>query len=203
MRTTLGKKAVNLLIVILALAVIGGLAYWIWWGSTRLPVVERAPNWTLQNVDGQRESLQSLGQKVKLVEFVFLNCPDICPATTVNMVSLQEELKKKKLFGKDVRFVAISFDPERDTPEAMKKYAEAMKVDWSGWSFFTGTEDEIQKVLKDYKIFAEKQPDGSYVHPVRSLFLIDRNNNIRKIYSMGPKMNNEEILRDIVRLAKE
>lgn len=193
-----------MLIVVLALAVIGGLAYWIWWGSTRLPVIERAPNWTLANIEsGQQESLQSLGNKVKLVEFIFLNCPDICPTTTVNMVAMQEELNKRKLFGSDVVFVGITFDPGRDTPEAIKKYADTMQVDWKGWKFYRGTEAETQKVLADYKIFAEKQPDGSYVHPVRSLFLIDRNNNIRKIYSMGEKMDKEEVLKDIRQLAKE
>ncbi|MFC4770022.1 SCO family protein [Effusibacillus consociatus] len=203
MQSRTGKYAVNSFIIILIIAFIGGLSYWIWWGKTRLPVIDRAPNWTLENVNGGYESSQALGNKVKLVEFIFVNCPDVCPTTTHNMVSLQEKLKQKNLFGSDVQFVAISFDPVRDTREVLKNYGNNLKVDWNGWTMYRGTEEETQKVLKDFKIFAEKQPDGSYVHPTKALFLIDRNNNIRKIYTMGENMNNQEILKDIVQLAKE
>ncbi|BCJ88077.1 hypothetical protein skT53_30620 [Effusibacillus dendaii] len=82
------KRILTLIIVILSLAFAGGLAYWIAWGFTRLPVVNAAPNWTLQNINGQRQSFQDLAPKVKLVEFIYLNCPDICPTTTINMVSI-------------------------------------------------------------------------------------------------------------------
>ncbi|MFC4767012.1 SCO family protein [Effusibacillus consociatus] len=102
---------------------VAGISYWLWWGTSRLPVVDRAPNWTLQNINGQREVFQDLGSRVKLIEFIFLNCPDICPTTTINMVKMQEELKRKQLFGTHVAFVGITFDPERDNPELIKKYA--------------------------------------------------------------------------------
>lgn len=199
------QKAVNIFIALLIAAVIGGIVYWFWWGATRLDVIDRAADWTLDNVHtGQQESFyQTAGNRVKLVEFIYINCPDICPATTLNMTQIQEDLKKKKLFGNDVVFVGVTFDPTRDTPEVINDYAKRMKVDWSGWYFFRGSEAEIKKVLKNYKIFAEKTPDGFYIHPTRSLFLIDRKNNVRKIYNMGDKMNNGEILKDIVRLTKE
>lgn len=197
------RKPLTIVIILLIISLVVGISYLMWSKKNRLPIVGIAPNWTLENVNGQRYSLQSLGKKVKLVEFIFLNCPDICPTTTMNMVKMQEELKKRNLFEKDVWFVGISFDPERDTPELIRKYADKMGIDWRGWSFYRDSEKEIQKVLQDYKIFADKQPDGYYVHPTKSLFLIDKNNNIRKIYYMGDQMNNEEILKDIIRLAKE
>jgi protein SCO1/2 len=199
------QKAVNVLIALLIAAVIGGIAYWFWWGATKLDIMDRAANWTLDNVhSGQRESFyQAAGDRVKLVEFIYINCPDICPATTLNMTKIQEELKRKNLFGSDVVFVGVTFDPTRDTPEVINDYAKRMKVDWSGWQFYRGSESEIQNVLTDYKIFAEKTPDGFYIHPTRSLFLVDRENNIRKIYNMGETMDNAEILKDIVGLTKE
>lgn len=202
---SLTKNLLNLVIILLAAAIIGGVAYWYWWGQTKLPVLDRAADFTMTNVKtGQPESFhETAGARVKLVEFIYMNCPDICPATTLNMAKIQNELKTKKLFGKDVEFAAITFDPARDTPDVIKKYADGMKLDWNGWAFYRGTEDQTKEVLKSYKLIAEKQDDGTYMHQIRSLYLIDRHNNIRKIYRMGQDMNDQEILQDIVRLTKE
>lgn len=197
-------KPVNLLIVVLFVAVVGGLGYWFWLGSSKLPNLYRAENFTLTNVTTDKpESLQDLGSRVKLIEFIYVNCPDICPATSYNMAIIQEDLKKKNLFGKDVVFAGITFDPARDTPEVLRDYSARMKADPAGWFFYRGTEQEAQKVAEDYKVFVEKQADGMFVHTTRALLLVDRNNNVRKIYKMGADMNNQEIYQDIITLTKE
>lgn len=189
---------------ILALALIGGIGYQFWWGYTRLPFIDRAPDWTLTNaVTGQAETFSTLGPNVKLVEFIYLNCPDICPATTINMVQIQNELKKQNVFGSQVKFVSITFDPERDTPAALKNYASKLKMDLTGWNMYRGSVADTQKVLKDFNIFAEKQSDGFFIHPTNSLFLVDKNNNVRKIYTMGQDMQNDQIIKDIIQLTKD
>lgn len=197
-------KPVNLVIVLLFILVVGGIGYWFWLGSSKLPNLYRAENFTLTNVTTNKQgSLQELGNRVKLVEFLYVNCPDICPATTYNMAIIQDDLKKKNLFGKDVVFAGITFDPVRDTPEILRDYAAQMKADPSGWFFYRGTEQEAMKTAEDYKVLVEKQADGTFVHSTRALLLVDRNNNVRKIYKMGADMNNQEIYQDIVTLTKE
>ena len=57
--------------------------------------------------------------KLVVVGFIFTNCPDICPLTTNNMRLVQEKLNAEKI--KNVSFVSISFDPETDTPDILKK----------------------------------------------------------------------------------
>jgi protein SCO1/2 len=109
-------------------------------------------------------------------------------------------LKQKQLFGEDVHFVAISFDPERDDPKLLQDYAKRLKIDPSGWSILRGTEQQTKEVADQFGVFIEKQPDGTYAHSTRSLFLVDANNNIRKIYTMGDKMPTEEVLSDILQL---
>ncbi|MFD2169934.1 SCO family protein [Tumebacillus lipolyticus] len=194
---------VNGFIVLLIVAFIGGIAYWFWSGYTKLPILNRAPNFTLQNIDNQDVSFTDYNGKVRLVEFFFTNCPDICPITTAKMVNLQKELKAKGFFGDKVQFVSVTFDPDRDTPDVLKAHAEAMGIDQSGWTLLRGKEADTHKVVESYGAFVEEQADGTFIHATRSLYLVDAKNNVRKVYYMGDEMPTEDVLKDIVKLAKE
>ncbi len=167
-----------------------------------LPVIKRAPDFTLQNIDGSDVRLRGLDGKVRLVEFMYTNCPDICPATTYNMVQIQKALKQEKLFAKQVHFISISFDTEHDTQEVLKQYADKLGVDRSGWSMLRGDQQKIDTILKDYGVMAVKQDDGSFVHNTNTLYLIDKEGNVRKIYKMGDKMDVKDLQKQIIRLAK-
>lgn len=199
----LHKNWFRMITVLLILSVVLGVSYWLWWGSTRLPVIDRAPDFTLQNLEGKNIKFSDLNGKIRVVEFFYANCPDVCPTTTANMVKIQNELKKKNLFDNSVDFVSISFDPERDTSSVLQKYAERLGIDQSGWTILRGTEESTQKVAKDFGVFVEKEPDGSFVHSTGSLYLVDRSNNLRKVYAMGDKMPTDKILDDILNLANE
>ncbi|KEO81900.1 SCO family protein [Tumebacillus flagellatus] len=188
---------------LLVLIVLGGIGYWFWYGHSRLDVLDKPPNFTLQTLDDKPFSMHDLAGKVRVVEFFYANCPDICPLTTANMVTLQKQLKAKGLFGKDVEFVSISFDPERDTNDVLRAYADRMGIDPSGWVILRGTEAETTKVADDYGLLLEKNSDGSFTHSTRSLFLMDRNNNIRRQYQMGSDMPTNKVLDDILNLVQD
>ena len=98
----------------------------------RLPVIGPAPDFDLTSQDGKRVTLADLRGKVVAVTFIFTMCPDICPMLTSNMAQVQEMLGAD--FGKSVAFVSITIDPENDTPEVLKDYAEAFGADPEGWS---------------------------------------------------------------------
>jgi protein SCO1/2 len=203
--TNMRKKPYFYLFTFLILLLIATFGYW-YYKKTQaeaLPMLYKAPNFTLQNTAGQDVNFYDLGGKVRLVEFFYANCPDICPVTTQNMSTIQNQLKEKKRFGSDVQFVSITFDPERDTPEVLNAYAKRLKVDPSGWHILTGTPENTQKTATDFGAFVEKQADGTFVHSITSLFLVDRDNNIRKVYPMGDQMPTDEILADILQVAKE
>lgn len=188
-------------VLVLVLAV--GIGYWFWWGHSRLDVLDKPPDFTLQNLDGQPVSMHSMTGKVRVVEFFYANCPDICPLTTANMVTLQKQLKAKNLFGTDVEFVSISFDPERDNADVLRQYASRMGIDMSGWVVLRGTEAETNKVAKDYGVLLEKNTDGSFTHSTRSLYLVDRANNVRGQYQMGADMPTDKVLDDVLNLVKD
>ncbi|MHA6480408.1 SCO family protein [Paenibacillus sp. strain BS8-2] len=180
--------------------------YWLYdtyYRHASLPVVMESPAFALEDLDGHTVTEERFAGKVRLVSFIFTKCPDICPATTANMVLLQNKLKEQASFGNDVAFASISFDPVNDTPEALRQYADRMSIDQSGWTLLRGTDEEVNKLASGYNISIVKLEDGLYAHSVTSLVLIDANNKVRNIYKMGVLMDNDIIMTEINALLQE
>ena len=144
---------------------------------------------------------QLIKGKISVVGYIFTNCPDICPLTTNNMRLIQQKLNKENI--EDVEFVSISFDPDVDKPEVLKKYIELRRLDTSNWTFLTGEKNVITMLMKDANIVAvisdstviEEKKMYFYVHTDR-ISLIDAEGNIRKNYP-GSKVNVDEVLTDL------
>jgi cytochrome oxidase Cu insertion factor (SCO1/SenC/PrrC family) len=102
----------------------------------------------VQSQDGEwrRFYTDLLKDKTVVINFVYTNCPDACPLQTAKLVQVKESIGD--LFGDRVHFVSISIDPERDTPEALKKFAEQQRADVPGWSFVTGEKKNIDHIVK-------------------------------------------------------
>jgi len=83
---------------------------------------------------------------------VYTHCPDICPMTTHNMQLIEERLPDE-LKGK-VKFVIISFDPNRDTPSVLRKFAEIRDIDFANWSLLTGDQENTKEVMLKFDIKA-------------------------------------------------
>ncbi|MBP1989731.1 SCO family protein [Paenibacillus eucommiae] len=202
MKAFITQHGFKLLVTVLFTALIVSAFFWINQDSPPLPSLKKAPDFTLSSLDGKQVQLSDSAKKVRLVEFLFTSCPDICPITTYNMVRLQEELKQDKQWGNEVQFISITFDPERDTPEVFKEYGDRMGMDYEGWTLLTGTEAETSAVAKSFGVLVQKMPDGQFAHSVTSLFVIDGSGEIRKIFAMGEDMDNEEILKTIRQIAE-
>ena len=69
--------------------------------------------------------------------FIFTLCTATCPVLTPMMSFVQDRLGAD--FGAKIAFVSITVDPERDTPEVLKEYAQAFGANLAGWSFVTGS----------------------------------------------------------------
>ena len=139
---------------------------------------------------------------IVVMNYIYTNCPDICPLSTNNMRLIQERLKKDNI--KNVRFVSLSFDPIHDTPGELTKFAEVRNLDLSNWDFLTGDKKVTDALIKQAGVFA--MPSDStvlkngktvvnFVHTDR-ISLIDTEGKIRKNY-IGSKINIDEITGDI------
>ena len=165
----------------------------------RLPRIGPAPEFTLTDQDGRRVALKELRGKVLAVTFIFASCADTCPLLTAKLAAVQDRLGAA--FGPEVRFVSITVDPERDTPQALKRYGEAYHANPAGWSFLTGTPAEIREVAGRYGVIYNKTPRGDVDHTFLTS-LVDRGGTLRVQY-MGVRFDPDELLRDLQGLAKE
>src|SRR5213593_3762078 len=128
----------------------------------RLPTLGPAPAFMLTAQDDRRVSLVDLRGKVLALTFIYTSCVDTCPLLTAKMTGLQTRLGAD--FGPQVVFVSITVDPERDTPEVLRRYAEAHGATAAGWTFLTGSPAEISDVARRYGVFIRKQPRGDVDH---------------------------------------
>lgn len=157
-----------------------------------------APQFALTSDAGERVSLADLRDKVLAVTFIYATCKDSCPVLTAKMVGVQRRLGAD--FGARVRFVAITVDPEVDTPAVLKVYGDAIGADRGGWSFLTGSPEEIATVVREYGAFARRAARG--VDHLYLTSLIDRAGAMRVQY-LGYRFDPDEMLRDLRALARE
>ena len=163
-------------------------------GTYTLPPLGKAADGTVLNASGKLLRLaEALDGKLVLMGFIYTHCPDMngCPLASYVMKQVQARLLEDGELRDQVRLISLSFDPELDTPEAMRQYSHHFKREDFDWRFLTtASEADLQPILQGYGQFREKlyNNDGSYAgsmsHILR-VYLIDRDQRIRNIYSAG------------------
>jgi cytochrome oxidase Cu insertion factor (SCO1/SenC/PrrC family)/mono/diheme cytochrome c family protein len=81
--------------------------------------------------------------KIVVISFIFTRCTDMCPITTARLAQIEEKLGDS--VGRDIFIYSITVDPEHDSPEQLKKYAEAFHAG-PGWNFLTGKLADIKTI---------------------------------------------------------
>jgi protein SCO1/2 len=140
--------------------------------------------------------------QITVMGFIYTHCPDICPMTTHNMYLTEKRLKEEGI--EEVKFVALSFDPERDSPEVLQKFAEVRELDFKSWTLLTGEISTVNDLLKRFDVKAiktdetideEGNAEYSMMHTDR-ISLIDATGRLQKNYK-GSTLNIEELINDI------
>lgn len=167
--------------------------------DSTLPKIGPAPEFTLTTQAGKQLSTEELRGKVVVVTFIFASCADTCPMLTHKMATLQPRLGSD--FGPHAYFVSVTVDPERDTAEVLKRYAQAHGAKLSGWAFLTGSEAEIRNVAKAYGVVYKKTARGDVDHTFLTS-LVDRSGVLRVQY-IGTRFDPDELLKDIRFLLRE
>jgi cytochrome oxidase Cu insertion factor (SCO1/SenC/PrrC family) len=112
--------------------------------------IERArdyfTNLELINQDGETVRFfdDVLKDKVVLISFIFTNCEGACPLITFKMTQVRDGLDG--YVGQPLHFVSLSIDPERDTPAALKEFAQTHDAYHEGWTFLTGKPEVIKEI---------------------------------------------------------
>jgi protein SCO1/2 len=116
-----------------------------------------APDFTLQDAAGNSFSLQDFRGKTVVLTFLYANCPDICPAIAGKLHDAAQQLRGT---ASRVEFIAVSVDPEGDTPQSVSRFTSDHGLDALGgrWRYGIGFRDQLAAVWHAYGIGAEPQP---------------------------------------------
>ena len=174
-------------------------------GSYKLYKISKAEDGIIIDQNNEPHSLHKMmHNKITLLGFVYLNCSDVngCPLTAFVVQQLKNEVQKvENLYG-NVKIISLSFDPKRDTPEYLKKHANHMGADGDIWTLTTTSdEDMLQPLLEKYNqpiqiIYDKEGNETGEINHVLRVFLIDRNKQIRNIYSTA-FLHKDILLNDI------
>jgi protein SCO1 len=129
---------------------------------------------------------------VWIASFVFTRCSGTCPAVTATVARLQKELTNVP----NLKLVTFTIDPDRDTTDELKKYAERYQADPNRWLFLTGPEDEIHALAnQNFKMLVKKnnapKPGEEFDHGTR-LIVIGKQGDIRGLFDGMPSRTGGE-----------
>lgn len=151
-------------------------------GST-LRIGQKVPDFSLTDQNARKVALSDFKGKVVLVTFLYTQCPypEKCPMLAQKLGKTRDLLDQVESAKGQFQVVSITLDPKRDTPEALKKYAQGQDENASNWTFMTGKASEVNKVASLFGViyYTEK---GVIDHNMRTA-VIDRKGKLSKLFT--------------------
>lgn len=140
-------------------------------------------DFALQTANNETFRLSDQKGKIVLLFFGYTSCPDVCPITLGTFKQVYDRLGDD---AQRVRFVMITADPDRDTPEKVAAYAARFNPDFVGLS---GSLANLEPIWKELGAFVEKQDSGSaagyLVSHTASVYVIDQSGNLLMTFPYG------------------
>jgi len=138
---------------------------------------KKVPAFSFTDQDGKTITNKDYEGKVYVIEFFFTTCPTICPRMNANLIQIQNTFKDFDKFG----VASFTINPDHDTPEVLKAYAEKYGVNNPNWHLMTGNHTNIYKLANEgFNLYTAKDDTvaGGFEHS-GNFALIDKNGFLR------------------------
>ncbi|MCK8481951.1 SCO family protein [Psychroserpens algicola] len=138
---------------------------------------KKVPPFSFVNQDGKTITNKDYEGKVYVVEFFFTTCPTICPRMNRNLVQIQNTFSDFEDFG----VASFTINPDYDTKEVLKAYADNYGITNPNWHLMTGDQEAIYALANiGFNIYAGENPEveGGFEHS-GNFALIDKNGFMR------------------------
>jgi len=190
---------------IIGLMVLSALAFKIFQPVQVVPRIRLSPGFSLTTQTGEQLTNEDLRGQFVLYNFLYTGCPEPCANLNETMREIQSRLDEVEMADIPIKFVTISFDPARDTPEALAAYAAAQGADPEQWIFATTTDPVKLKAMigGSFEAYYNQNENGTFTFDPKFV-LVDGWGMIRGEYryqTMTPDA--DRILRHIGVMAEE
>lgn len=169
------------------------------WHGMEIQSNQPVTNFTLTGPGGEPVSLIDFRGKVVMMYFGYTFCPDVCPATMVELSDAMEALGSQ---SDGVQVLMITLDPERDTAEVLEQYVNHFDESFIG---LTGTPDDLIAVTAPMGIFYERHEgsaaSGYLIDHTATVAVLDKEGKLRLIYPFG--ITGQEMAADLKYLVRE
>ena len=163
------------------------------WAGSALGEPQQVPDFTLTDQDGKRVRLADFRGRIVLVTFLYTQCPDVCPLMADNLNAALRELDPAD--REQVRVLAVSVDPERDTPATVRGYVKVHRF-LPQFRYLIGSRRKLTEVWRKYDVQAVATDPELIDHTAYTL-LVDRSG--RGIVIYPPDFTAVQILTDLRR----
>ena len=159
------------------------------------------PAFEFTNQSGETFSSEELKGKIYVADFFFATCPTICPKMATHMLELQKHFYDLQ----DFHLVSFTVNPEHDTVEVLRDYADRVRARDSVWDFLTGDKEKIYDLgYEGYMVNAmeDDQAPGGFLHS-QWLVLVDKQGRIRGYFDGTSTSETNDLMDAIEILFKE
>ncbi len=160
-------------------------------------VGETVPDFSLTDQAGKTVHLSQFRGEPVAVTFVYTRCPvaTACPMTMARFAKMNAALTREN-FG---RLLAVTVDPENDTPAALADYAKKIGADPARWKFLTGDPHALARVAESFGVLY--YPDHGQIVHSQAVAVVGPDGKLASIY-YGEQWEPEDILRDLRKARK-
>jgi protein SCO1/2 len=133
--------------------------------ATHQPI---APDIMFEDMNGTAQSLRPQSGETVLVEFIYTTCPTVCQTAGGEFAQLRDELTAS---GTPVRMMSVSFDPEHDSLEALKNYADLHTASGTPWTVARVGADQRDQILDFFNVTVIADEWGGFQHNTAVLLI--------------------------------
>ena len=167
--------------------------------ATRFPVAREIQPFELVDHNHAVFNNAALQQRWSFLFFGYTYCPDVCPTTLSVLNSIAQRLQD---VDEDIRFVMVTVDPQRDTPERLAEYVTYFNGDFLG---VTGSDQELEQLTRQLGILynrveSENGSENYLVDHTAAVFLFDPDGRYHAVFT--PPLSAENIAGDFRKMLK-
>lgn len=135
--------------------------------------------WT--NADGESVQLSSLRGPHRIVAMFYASCTHVCPIIVANMKRIEQQTPADAT----IEYTLFSLDPERDTPKALRAFAERQKIEKPNWKLLTASADSVRELSAALGVNYRTEPDGEIAHSTQITLLDSEGRMVAQLAKMG------------------